>query len=93
MSASDCTVERVAACFERGVQLMHERSYDYAHVVLVECVMYEPGNLAFVEAMLKNLRLKAAPSAEKTCARAGRESFIAKGAPVPCVVERFSFGL
>jgi len=51
--------QRLAECYERGMQLMtRDKNYDYAHTMFAECVIHEPGNLAFVEAMLQNLRAK-----------------------------------
>ena len=38
--------------------MTRDKNYDYAHTMFAECVIHEPGNLAFVEAMLQNLRAK-----------------------------------
>lgn len=51
--------QRLEECFRRGTQLMtSDRNHDYAHVMLAQCVVHEPGNLRYVEGMLKNLCLK-----------------------------------
>ena len=34
-----------------------EKDYQYAHVMFAECVVHDPGNLTYVEALLQNLRL------------------------------------
>jgi tetratricopeptide (TPR) repeat protein len=50
---------RVRDCYERGMHLMRcDKDYDYAHTMFTECVALEPANLAYVEALLQNLRLK-----------------------------------
>jgi tetratricopeptide (TPR) repeat protein len=51
--------QRLAECYQRGVQLANgEKNHDYAHAMFAECVLRDPGNLQFVEAMIKNLRAK-----------------------------------
>lgn len=51
--------DRLAGCFDRGMHLTKfEKNYDYAHAMFTECVLKEPGNLKFVEAMIQNLRSK-----------------------------------
>lgn len=42
----------------RGCHLMRvDNNYEYAHTMFAECVAHDPGNLAYVEALLHNLRL------------------------------------
>ena len=35
-----------------------EKNYDYAHAMFAECVVQDPGNLQFAEAMIQNLRTR-----------------------------------
>jgi tetratricopeptide (TPR) repeat protein len=44
--------------FERGKKLAAEMNFDYAHELFNQCVMKDPNNVTFVEAMLANLRAK-----------------------------------
>ena len=45
---------RDESLFERAMHAL-PKDRDYAHELLAECVLHEPGNLRFVEAMLDNL--------------------------------------
>lgn len=51
---------RLQQCYEHGVKLMQQEKpdRDYTHSILVECVLHDPGNLQYVEAMLTNLQQK-----------------------------------
>lgn len=50
---------RLSECYERGLILANsENNFDYAHAMFTECVLHDPGNLRFVEAMIQNLRAK-----------------------------------
>jgi hypothetical protein len=50
--------QRLVECYQRGCRLMHvEKNYEYAHTMFAECVLHDPGNLTFVETLLRNLRL------------------------------------
>src|SRR4051794_2705306 len=56
---------RLSECYKRGVHLAKsEMNYDYAHAMFAECVLNDPGNSQFVEAMIQNLRAKT-PNARK----------------------------
>lgn len=59
-SSSAKTIDRkrrLSDCYQRGIHLStHDKNYDYAHVMFAECVLQDPGNLKFVEAMVQNLR-------------------------------------
>lgn len=56
---------RLSECYKRGVHLAtFEKNYDYAHAMFGECVLHDPGNLQFVEAMIQNLRART-PRARK----------------------------
>jgi len=49
--------KRLTECYNRGLQLSRsEKNYEYAHVMLTECVRSDPGNLQFVEALIQNLK-------------------------------------
>lgn len=49
--------QRLQKCFEQGRQLStrEKPGYDYAHTLFSECVVADPGNLLYVEALLDNL--------------------------------------
>ena len=49
---------RLREAFQRGTRLSSEKSFDYAHELFSQCVANDPNNVAFVEAMLANLRAK-----------------------------------
>lgn len=51
---------RLQQCFEQAAALVQRRMYDFdhAHTLLSECVVNDPGNVLYVEAMLENLRRK-----------------------------------
>jgi tetratricopeptide (TPR) repeat protein len=57
---SAATRKRLQQCFERARQLAHQDKpdYDYAHDLYAQCVVKDPGNLVYVEAMLENLQRK-----------------------------------
>lgn len=57
--------KRLRGCFVRGEQRAAAQDYDYAHLMFAECVAGDPGNLEYVEAMLNNLRAKAAGAKKK----------------------------
>jgi tetratricopeptide (TPR) repeat protein len=59
-SISPVLRRRLQQCYEHGVKLMQQDKpdRDYTHSILVECVLNDPGNLQYVEAMLTNLQLK-----------------------------------
>ena len=60
----------LADCFARGMHLAtHEKNHDYAHEMFAECVVLEPGNLKFVEAMMANLRARSAGAGKPVKAR------------------------
>src|SRR6266496_3995731 len=63
--------KRLDDCFARGKRLSAERDYDYAHAMFAECVLHEPAKLAYVEALLHNLRQKF-PKAQKKVLPSGR---------------------
>jgi tetratricopeptide (TPR) repeat protein len=52
--------KRLQRCFERGQQLTRQEKpdYDYAHAMFSGCVLNDPGNLEYAEAMLSNLQRK-----------------------------------
>lgn len=48
---------QLSECYERGVHLSTcDKNFGYAHAMFAACVLQEPGNLQFVEAMVLNLR-------------------------------------
>jgi tetratricopeptide (TPR) repeat protein len=47
---------RLDDCFRRGEQRAAAHDFDYAHAMFTECVVNDPGNLQYVEAMLANLQ-------------------------------------
>ena len=51
---------RLQQCYEHGTRLLRQDTYDhdYAHSILVECIINDPGNLVYVEAVLQNLQKK-----------------------------------
>ena len=58
-SVSNNRERRFLDCYERGMHLaLHEKDYDYAHLMFAECVLHDPGNLQFVESMVQNLRAR-----------------------------------
>jgi tetratricopeptide (TPR) repeat protein len=60
-------------CFARALHLFkHDRNYDYAHTLLMECVAQDPGNVGYTEAFLENLSKR---SGDK------RKSFFRRGSP------------
>ncbi len=52
--------KRLQSCFERGQQLARQETpdYDYAHAMFSSCVLSDPGNLEYAEALLSNLQRK-----------------------------------
>src|SRR6266487_520568 len=50
--------ERLVESFQQAARLSSRKDFDYAHSVYSECVIGEPANATFVEAMLENLRAK-----------------------------------
>lgn len=52
--------KKLQQCYEHGTKLMQQEKYDfdYAHSILVECVVQDPGNTIYVEAFLQNLQRK-----------------------------------
>ncbi len=52
--------KRLQRCFERGKEVIRQEKpdHDYAHTMFAECVLQDPGNLEYVEAMLENLQRK-----------------------------------
>jgi tetratricopeptide (TPR) repeat protein len=52
--------KKLQQCYEHGTKLMQQEKYDfnYAHSILIECVVHDPGNLVYVEAFLQNLQRK-----------------------------------
>ncbi len=52
--------KRLQRCFERGQQLAQQEKpdFDYAHAMFSGCVLNDPGNLEYTEAMLSNLQRK-----------------------------------
>jgi len=50
--------QHLQEAFQRGKQLSAEKGFDYAHELFVQCVLKDPNNVAFVEALLANLRAK-----------------------------------
>lgn len=55
---SDALRFHLQEAFQRGMQLSAERHFEYAHELFAQCVMHDAGNIAFVEAMVQNLRVK-----------------------------------
>ncbi len=50
---------RLVDCYEQGFRLMDsEKNHDYAHMMFAECVLHDPANLTYAEALLRNLRAK-----------------------------------
>src|SRR5215207_1418591 len=51
---------RLQQCYEHAKKLMAQPKYDfdYANTALTDCVVSDPGNLAYVEAFLDNLNKK-----------------------------------
>ena len=52
--------KRLQQCFERGQELAKRETadHDYAHTMFAECVLNDPSNLEYVEAMFENLQRK-----------------------------------
>jgi tetratricopeptide (TPR) repeat protein len=52
--------KKLQQCYDHGTKLMQQEKYDfdYAHSILVECVVNDPGNITYVEAFLQNLQRK-----------------------------------
>ena len=52
--------QRLQRCFLRGKEVLRQEKpdRDYAHTMFVECVLNDPANLDYVEAMLENLQRK-----------------------------------
>jgi tetratricopeptide (TPR) repeat protein len=52
--------KRLQRCFERGKEVLRQEKpdHDYAHTMFAECVLNDPANLEYVEAMLGNLQRK-----------------------------------
>jgi hypothetical protein len=51
--------QRLDERFERGRHLATiERDFEYAHEMFAECVLQDPANLEYVEALLLNLKAK-----------------------------------
>ncbi|MCA9168431.1 MAG: tetratricopeptide repeat protein, partial [Planctomycetales bacterium] len=52
--------QRLQRCFLRGKEVLRQEKpdRDYAHTMFVECVLNDPGNLEYVEALLENLQKK-----------------------------------
>lgn len=52
--------KQLQRCFERAREVLRQEKpdHDYAHTMYSECVLKDPGNLEFVEAMLENLQRK-----------------------------------
>src|SRR5262245_52282246 len=51
---------RLQQCYEHGTKLASQETYDfdYAHTLFAECVVKDPGNVTYIEAMLANLQRK-----------------------------------
>lgn len=63
MNAAD----RLDDCFQRAIHLTNiEKNFDYAHTLYAECVSQDPGNLAYAEALIANLKAKAGSSKKKS---------------------------
>lgn len=63
MNAAD----RLDDCFQRAVHLTSiEKNYDYAHTLFAECVSQDPGNIAYAEALVANLKAKAGNRKKKS---------------------------
>lgn len=50
--------QRLDTCHRRGKELAVQHDVDYAHEMFLQCVLGDPGNLAYVESLLDNLRAK-----------------------------------
>ena len=50
--------KRLQQCFERGNDLAKKGDCEYAHSMFAECVVNDPANLEYVEAMMDNLQAK-----------------------------------
>src|SRR5690348_15646652 len=50
--------QRLVESFQQGSRLSSRKDFDYAHSMFSECVIGDPGNRTYVEAMLENLREK-----------------------------------
>lgn len=48
---------RLQQCYASALELMQQPGYDvnYAHDLLAECVIHDPGNVLYVDALLENL--------------------------------------
>lgn len=71
-AAASHRAARLLECYQRGVRLATcEKDYDYAHAMFAECVLHDPGNLKFAEAMVQNLRART-PKRKKSLLALGR---------------------
>ena len=52
--------KRLQRCFERGQELRRQDKpdHDYIHTMFAECVINDPGNLEYAEALFENLQAK-----------------------------------
>lgn len=52
--------KKLQQCYDHGMRLLQQQKYDYdyAHSILLECVVNDPGNLVYVDAFLQNLQRK-----------------------------------
>jgi tetratricopeptide (TPR) repeat protein len=52
--------QRLQRCFDRGKEVLRQEKpdHDYAHTMFTECVLHDPANLEYVEALLGNLQRK-----------------------------------
>jgi hypothetical protein len=50
---------RLTACFQRGERVFTiDKNYDYAHELFSQCVIGEPANVEYAQALVRNLREK-----------------------------------
>lgn len=51
---------RLKMCHDHGLRLMQSEKYDfdYAHTLLSQCVIYDPGNVQFLDTFFENLKRK-----------------------------------
>ncbi len=59
-SVSAAEWNRLQRCYASALELMEQPGYeaDHAHDLLAECVIHDPGNVLYVDALLKNLGRK-----------------------------------
>lgn len=67
--------KRLQKYFEYGQDKQAKKDHDYAHSMYAQCVVADPANLVYVEAMLNNLTEKHKPKKKKAKIRSSRNAF------------------